>query len=207
MRINLICIKTKEGNMIRLEIQTDVLQHTRPRGQVKLESMLGSIFFILICIFACGTNTNDRNNNDASVASIFATDFATDQILQPNVAMHIQRNSNFFTLFDLINNIPACEQTVKAAQFTKDIRFVIKKNILEDTTYPDIDTCYCIKTALIWNPSIREQRNNSNFTNSFVNLSPKVSFRLDRQILWNPNLYNNLDISENEEYKTGTLLW
>ena len=203
--MNLICIKAKEGNMKRLEIHKNLLQHARPRGQAKLESILGFLLFIMICIFTCGTN--NRNSNDPYMASIFATDFTTDQILHPNVALHIQNNHNSFTLFDLMNNSSISEKTVKDEPFIKDIQFVIQKNFLKDVTHFDINTYYFIKAKLIWNSNIKKQRNNSNFTNGIVNLSPNVSSPSDRQILWNPNLYNNLDIPPKDEYKSGTLSW
>lgn len=191
--------------MKRLRKQTNVLQHTRPRGQARFESMLGLFFIMLICFFTCGTNSNDKNSNDTYVASFFAIEFAADQILQPNVAMHIQKNHNRFTMFDSSNNFPACGQTIKTVQFTKDTRFIIKNYLLKDASHFDPNTYYFFKTKLIWNPGTKEQKNNSGFKNSIFDLSPNISYRFDRQHLWNPNLYNNLEISSNDRYKSGTL--
>ncbi len=187
--------------MKRFGRQTNVFRNIIIQIQDKLESIFGLFIFVMICVFTCGTNTYNRNTNNEHIASIFAAGFAADPIIQPNAAIKTQRDRNDFTLSVLANNLPAMDHLVKSTRFTKNIRIAVEKIFVEDALHPDIDKCQYVEITLIWNPNTSEYKNDVNFGNGIVN---KLSSRSDRQLLWNPDVYSN-DILSDNEYDAGTL--
>lgn len=118
--------------MKRLGTQEIVLLNMKLRLPAILKSILGLGFIVLIYICIGGIHTNNCDKKDAYVASIFGSDFAANQIIRPNVAMHAQRNCNSDTFPDSINNQLVRCQGGEATQFIKISQFTIKKIILDD---------------------------------------------------------------------------
>jgi len=190
--------------MKRLGTPKIILLNVKLRIPAILKSILGLGLIVLIYVCTYGIHTNNCDKKDAYVASIFGSDYAADRIIQPNVVMHIQRNRNSDTFPDSINNLSARHPGGKAKKFTKNIRSTVKKLAAEDASQSNIDTCHYIDISLIWHPVTSNYSNNSSLQNDIVHLSHRMSFKTDRQLLWNPNVYNN-DILWDDEYETGTL--
>jgi hypothetical protein len=145
-----------------------IILNAKLRAPAILKSILGLGFIIVIYICTYGIHTNNCDIKDTYTASIFSPDFATDRITKPNVAMHTPRSRNTDTFSDSIDNLLARCQGGKAAKFTKNIRFTVKKIVTEDASQSNIDTCLYIDISLIWNLVAREQSNNSGLGNGTV---------------------------------------
>jgi hypothetical protein len=190
--------------MKRLGTIEIVLPNVKLRVPAILKSILGLGFIILTYICIGGIHANNYDKKDAYIASIFGPDFAADRVIQPDAAMHTLRNCNTDTFSDSIDNLSAWCQTGKATKFTKNIRFTVKKIIVEDASQSNIDTCHYIDISLIWNLVTREQGNNSSHENGTIDLYHKISSQFKGQLLWNPDAYSD-NILRDNKYETGTL--
>lgn len=190
--------------MKRFGRQANVYRNIIIRIQAKLEPIFGLIVFVVICVFTFGTNTYNRNINNEHIRSNFTAGLATDQNLLQITSKHTQKNRSDFTISDFIDNLSVRNHPIKSSRSMKNIRMAVEKIFMEDTLQPDVDECQYIEITLFWNPNTNGHPKDTNLRNSTINSSYKTPSRSDRQVLWNPAIYDN-DVPPDEEYDAGTL--